>query len=679
MGDGFVESDIRSDRTVAVGGGPTTLPCRGACRSFVDVMDDSGRIDALEARLGRVESELRKLIDAIDVARAEARDATDRSVAPASETDAAAEPTSGAPASPLPATTPRRAPGRAPRRPRRSAEAGRDFEAWFGENALLVVGVLALVAAVGFALKHAIEQGWISAALRVLAGLAAGLGLAAYGEVTVRRGLHRFGAAAIGAGAALAYLAMWAAAGPYAFVSVGVGLAALAILSGLVLLSAWRSDEPYLGAMAAAGAYLAPFVLGDVSTSADLLLSYSALVSLAIAPIAALNGWRSTVTIVVVGFFWSAVAALGDADSAWLAIYVAAGGGAVVALARGAKWRAHEIGAWLAAWVTLLVAAATVEGASGWSLALAPALLVAPGWFAARRAGPGAAGPSAAGREPAYRRWMLVSAALLWTGVALSALPPAVEDYPLLVAAPIAVLYLVPALRRRIPLLLIAGIGGLGLGVPDQWDATDATLGWCALIAATALLTRRTPLSSARWVGVVLGFAAMWRLLSFDLFARPDADPAFVGAWPLALYTLIAALALLAIDGWDEDDRYRAGGLTIDLRVVTWLLAGILLLWGGTIEIARLDISGLAAGLVVSAFWLLYAGGLLAFGFRTNRKAVRVTGLVVAALAIWKVAFYDLANLDALYRVGSFALLAVLALVGARAYHGRARREAATE
>src|SRR3970040_2671630 len=100
-------------------------------------MDDSGRIDALEARLDSVESELRNLIDAIDVARAAGRETS---------------PTPAAPA-PLPAAPPRR---------RRRSWAGRDLEAWFGENALLVVGVLALVAAAGFTLKHAIEQGWIS-------------------------------------------------------------------------------------------------------------------------------------------------------------------------------------------------------------------------------------------------------------------------------------------------------------------------------------------------------------------------------------------------------------------------------------------------------------------------------------------------------------------------------------
>ena len=628
-------------------------------------MDDSGRIDAVEARLERVESELRNLIDAIDVARAEAREVSVPPTASGSRPSAAAESVPALPVAPLPAAP--------PRRPRRSTRTGRDLEAWFGENALLVVGVLALVAAVGFALKHAIEQGWISPALRVLAGLAAGLGLAVYGEVSVRRGLRRFGAAAIGAGAALAYLATWAAAGPYALASAGIGLTALAILSGLVLASAWRSDEPYLGAMAAAGAYLAPFILGDVSSSANLLLAYTALVSAAVAPMAGLNGWRATVTIVLVGYFWAALAVLGSANPAWLAIYLAAGGGAAVGLARGAGWRAHEIGAWVAAWAMLLGAATNAEGSNGWAFAVAPLVLAAPGWFAVRRAS------LAEAAESPYRRWMFMSSAVLWTGVALIALPPTAEDYPLVVAAAIAAVYVVPALRRKIPLPLSAGIAALALGVSDQWTGTDVTLGWCALIAATALLTRRAPLSAARWVAVVLGFAAIWRLLSFDLFARPAADSAFVGAWPLALYTLLAALVLLAIDGWDEEGGYRVGGVAVNFRVVTWLLAGILLLWGGTVEIHRLDISGLAAGLAVSAFWLLYAGGLLAFGFRANSKAVRVTGLVVAALAIWKVAFYDLANLDALYRVGSFTLLALIALVAARAYHGRARRETATE
>lgn len=608
-------------------------------------IDDPKRIDALEARLGIVESELRNLIDAIDVARSEAGGGS------------IVRGAAGPPAAPS-----------SRRRPRRSVGPARDLEAWFGQNALLVVGVLALVAAVGFGLKHAIEQGWISPALRVLAGLTAGLALALYGEVTVRRGLRRFGAAAIGAGAALAYLSIWAAAGPYAFASPAVGLTALAVLSVLVLARAWRSDEPYLGAMAAAGAYLAPFVLGDVSSSANLLLGYTALVSVAVTPVAALSGWRSTLTIVLVGYFGTAVVVLGEADPGRIAMYLGVLGGAAVALARGLEWREHELAAWGAGWLGLLLAAATAGAWGGWSFVLAPALLVAPEWISAYRAG-----RPATNGTPSRRPWTLVPGAVLWTTVALTASPAPVEHLSLAVASPIAALYVLPALRRQLPSFFVAGVGVLAIGVSSQWDGTDVTLGWCVLLAATALLTRRGTLAAARWVGVVLGLLAAVRLLGPDLLIRPGADPAFTGVWPLVLYSLLFALSLLAIDGWEQAPPLRRGGVRIDFRVVTWLLAGVVLLAGGTIEIHRLDISELAAGLGVSAFWLLYAGGLLAFGFRTNSKAVRVTGLVVAALAISKVVFYDLANLDALYRVGSFALLALIALVGARAYHGRAR------
>ena len=48
-------------------------------------------------------------------------------------------------------------------------------------------------------------------------------------------------------------------------------------------------------------------------------------------------------------------------------------------------------------------------------------------------------------------------------------------------------------------------------------------------------------------------------------------------------------------------------------------------------------------------------------------------GLAVAALAGLKIVLYDLANLEALYRVGSFFALAMIALAVAYAYNQRAR------
>ena len=68
----------------------------------------------------------------------------------------------------------------------------------------------------------------------------------------------------------------------------------------------------------------------------------------------------------------------------------------------------------------------------------------------------------------------------------------------------------------------------------------------------------------------------------------------------------------------------------------------------------------------------MYAGVLVALGFGLERKAVRSAGLVVAGVAIVKVAVYDLESLQALYRVGSLFVLALIALGVAYGYNRRA-------
>ena len=75
----------------------------------------------------------------------------------------------------------------------------------------------------------------------------------------------------------------------------------------------------------------------------------------------------------------------------------------------------------------------------------------------------------------------------------------------------------------------------------------------------------------------------------------------------------------------------------------------------------------------MSGFWLVYAGALLTFGFLRDIREVRVAGLVMTGLAIIKVALYDLTQLEALYRVASFFLLALIALIAAYAYHRRGK------
>jgi uncharacterized membrane protein len=89
------------------------------------------------------------------------------------------------------------------------------------------------------------------------------------------------------------------------------------------------------------------------------------------------------------------------------------------------------------------------------------------------------------------------------------------------------------------------------------------------------------------------------------------------------------------------------------------------------------ETANLASGLAVSAWWLLFAAALVTLGFRLSLQPARVAGLGVAGLAVAKVMFFDLSSLDALYRVGSVFLLALVALSLAYLYYRHDRSEKA--
>jgi uncharacterized membrane protein len=106
-----------------------------------------------------------------------------------------------------------------------------------------------------------------------------------------------------------------------------------------------------------------------------------------------------------------------------------------------------------------------------------------------------------------------------------------------------------------------------------------------------------------------------------------------------------------------------------------------LALFGVTGEIRRfsslretsVEAAQLAGGLAVSAWWLVFAAVLVTLGLRRRMRPVRLGGLAVAGLAVLKVMVFDLASLDALYRVGSVFILGLVSLLLAYLYHRQAR------
>ncbi|HSE35744.1 MAG TPA: DUF2339 domain-containing protein, partial [Blastocatellia bacterium] len=70
----------------------------------------------------------------------------------------------------------------------------------------------------------------------------------------------------------------------------------------------------------------------------------------------------------------------------------------------------------------------------------------------------------------------------------------------------------------------------------------------------------------------------------------------------------------------------------------------------------------LAQQLSISVVWTIYGGALLTIGIARRSKLLRVMGLLLLGLTIFKVFLFDLSSLEKLYRIISFIVLGLILL-----------------
>lgn len=571
-----------------------------------------------------------------------------------------------------------------------------DLEQWFGQRGLLVVGLMALVVAAAFLLQYAFERGWISPGLRIAAGVLGGVLLWWQGERLAGRGMIHFGAALVGSGGALAYIALWAAAGPYRLVPSWSGIVLLGLVAMVVLLRAARLNEHLLAALAGAGAYVAPILLPGSAASADLLVAYAVLVAFGTGAVAAVRGWRAAFGVAVVGAYaLVGVVAVGEARP-WLVALALSGGGALAAMsARVRSWPVLRGLVVIASWSFLVELGLRVSGTGGaWAVYALLPLLAVPSWRVglARTpwSGRGAAPPRTGPGETVDWPW-LMAGGVGWALAARAAAPAGLGGHPALLLAVPAAPYLVAGVLNRRAVALTLGVGIVAWGLAAQLQETAATAALAGLALITGALARPRALAGARWAAFGLALVSALRLLSVpatEAWQAGSVTGALVGGWSWAFYLLLVVLLLLAGPLAGQAARGGAGRLPRFLRAsgpepaglgpALWGTAVFLGLAGGTVEVLRLfsPTGGeLARELAVSVYWLVYAGGLLAWGLWRDATSARLAGLAVSGLALLKIALYDLTQLRALYRIGSLLLLALIALAAAFAYHRRVERE----
>ena len=576
------------------------------------------------------------------------------------------------PSAPLPLHA---TPARPSEQPRYSPPptAAPDLEQWFGQRGLLIVGVLALLTAAGFFLKYAIDRGWIAPVVRSLLAIVAGIGLAAWGEARIRGGLRRYGAAMIGAGGGLAYLGLWAAAGPYGLLEHRIGVLLLAACTVVVTLLALRHEIEGLAIWALAGAYLAPVLLAPPTHNPEAFLGYLEVIGLGTGLLAYTTNWRRAFDLALAGYFLlaagGAARVLTSALGCW---FLAAGALLTLHVTRRRAWPEARVGMLVLAWILLSVALGDVRAGPEpqlW-LALGAAFAVTALLWWQQLDLPRLAAPDEAS--------LFVVNPFMLVGLVWMAGPKLLEGTPALLPALLAAAYLWVGWVRRAAPHLVMGFALGGWAVAVQGSAPMVVVGWTALALAGLAAEQQGGRPGGRIAALGLALLAFPCLFGVALWSRQSGAATFTDPWALALYVYVAGTALAAFRWGAGSTDPGSARWTARGEELFWVLCGAAVFAGGSVELPRYfgQRAPLAGDLALSIFWLTYAGALVRLGFQHERKDVRSAGLAVAAGAGLKIVLYDLSNLDALYRIASFFALALIALAVAYAYNKRARASA---
>ena len=143
------------------------------------------------------------------------------------------------------------------------AEGGVDWERWIGvRGAGLLGGLVAALAAI-LLFVHAVQEGWVSPAVRVTSGAAFGLAALFGSGVLHRRGYRPAADGLLGAGATAWFAAAWASFELYELVPRWMAFAAMALATVVALDAAHRRRSQVSAAITLLGGFATPLLLDD--------------------------------------------------------------------------------------------------------------------------------------------------------------------------------------------------------------------------------------------------------------------------------------------------------------------------------------------------------------------------------------------------------------------------------
>jgi uncharacterized membrane protein len=443
------------------------------------------------------------------------------------------------------------------------------FERWVGGRLMIWVGGIALAVAGVLLVRYSIQIGLITPPVQM--GIAAlfGLLLIALGELARSRADwaldRRVAQALVGAGIFVLYATAYGSLVLHHLIGNGTAFGLMVMVTGVALILSLRHGSPS-AVMGLVGGFLTPLLVGERSETAIPLLTYLALLDVALFTLAGRRGWTwLAAAAAAFSFVWSGYLLSWDrpdAIAAGIFILLVSVGASV--LRAGEGWQLDFLRPTAIGLVQLAVLVGRVDiGLPAWALfgALSVACFLLEG------------------RKPEYRPLPALALLLALLLIAIKAFdqPRHIPEVAAATTALFALGALPAALRRKRALLPFVTACGAFLGPalilrterPEWLDRPQWGLLFLLLAAGPAFLawTRRNsesedrldpPLGLATATTMLLLGLAAWQLLPADLVPAAWLAIAFGAALAarrlgdegvVALSLLAAGIAALAAAG----------------------------------------------------------------------------------------------------------------------------------
>lgn len=559
--------------------------------------------------------------------------------------------------------------------PKTTSEKSESLEENIGGKWFARIGIAALILGVSFFLKYAFDNDWIGETGRVIIGIVIGLTLLGIGEKTIRK-YFVYGQIITGGGIAVLYLSIFSAFNFYHLIGVYTAFFIMIIITAIGIVLGLRYDALALMTVAIVGGFATPFMVSTGDNRQIELLSYALLLDLAILAVAIFKKWHS---INAIGFV----------------------GTVILFFSWGQKFYTdNDLGITIL-FLTLFFIVFSISS------------LI---YNIVKKE-----------KSTGVEQILTLASAFVFFGASYALLNDDYHEIMGFFALVLAIYYFLWAffVRNFTPedenlygFLAFLTVGFITLAIPIQFEGKVITASW--IIEAALIMTIGAKLQKAPMVlfSIIVGALALFRYFVFDI-GKYDQNTLFLlnGIF-LTSVIIIGALYAIAYMVYEFLDEELPGMKKSSLIILFAIAANFITIFSISYEITEyygreiktirtsmdreavqkktsLDYSNVPgkssarynskdyyssndyklaqekieklesrSSIILSIFWLIYSIILLAIGIVSKNKGVRLGGLALLILAIFKLFFIDLWSLGTLYRIiSSISLGAVLLAV----------------